>query len=117
MKTVEHYILGLDGQKKAIVSFLHAYFTEHFDLQPKISWNIPVYYRKNIICYLNPIKDDGIELAFYRGLELSNDHQLLDSKGRKMVAGIDFYDLKDIDEELINEIINEAIILDDLNKK
>ena len=116
MKTVEQFILGLDGQQKAIVSYFHRHLSSTHDLQSKINWNIPAYYRKSWICYLNPIKNEGIELAFFRGRELSNEQALLNSKDRKLVSGIDFYSIQQINIQLVDEIIQEAIILDDLHK-
>ncbi|MEO9482302.1 MAG: DUF1801 domain-containing protein [Ekhidna sp.] len=114
MKTIEGFILGLDGQQKAIVSFFHNHLTQHHDLQGKISYNIPVYYRKSWVCYLNPLKNNGIELAFTKGHRLSNDQKLLNKKKRKYVAGIDLFDISSIPEQSINEIIQEALIVDQL---
>ncbi|WP_425392783.1 DUF1801 domain-containing protein [Ekhidna sp.] len=116
MKTVENFILGLDGSQKAIVSILHQRLTEYHDLIPKIRFNIPMYYRKTWVCYLNPIKNDGIELAFLNGCNLSNDQGLLKSKDRKMVSGIELFDISAIPEKSIDEIVQEALILDDLSK-
>jgi len=114
---VDEFIYGLDGQQKAIVSFFHQHLSESFDLYSKISWKIPTYYRKSWVCYLNPIKSDGVELAFIRGKSLSNTQMLLNSKGRKFVSGIDFYSLESIDLPLVNEIIHEALLLDDVLKR
>ena len=116
MKTIQNFILGLDGQQKAIVSYLHNLLINEHDLNGKISYNVPFYYRKSWICYLNSLKDGGVELAFTRANELSNDQGILNFKGRKQVAGIDFYKVSDIPERLINEILNESIILDDTVK-
>lgn len=116
MKTVEDFILGLDGQQKAIVSYLHNRLTNDHDLIPKIRFKIPMYFRKTWVCYLNPIKNDGIELAFLNGNKLSNDQGLLNSKDRKMVSGIDLFHISKIQEKLIDEIIQESIILDDISK-
>ena len=115
--TVEDFILGLDGQQKAIVSFLHQYIVEQHHLIPKINWNIPAYYNKNWICYLNPIKNEGIELAFFRGKDLSNEQGVLLSKGRKLVCGIDFFSIEEIDIYTIRTVIHEAVILDELIKR
>lgn len=114
MKSIENFILGLDGQQKAIVSFFHSHLTDYHDLQGKISYNIPVYYRKSWVCYLNPIKNNGIELAFTKGHRLSNEQQLLNRKNRKYVAGIDLYEITEIPEKSIDEIIQEALIIDQL---
>lgn len=114
--TVENFILGLDGQQKAIVSFWHQRLTNHHDLVPKIRFNIPMYYRKSWVCYLNPIKNNGIELAFLKGHQLSNDQGLLRSKDRKMVFGIDLFDVSTIPERTIDEIIQEALLLEQMIK-
>lgn len=79
----------------------------------KIRYNIPFYYRKTWICYLNPVKRNGVELAFIRANELSNDHGVLDFKERKQVAGITFYDKSEMNMELLRPVIQEAILLDD----
>ena len=117
MKTVEDFIYGLDGQQKAIVSYLHHHLTQHHDLMAKINWNIPTFYRKSWICYLNPIKNEGIEMAFFKGHALSNEQGVLASKGRKLVAGVDLFSIDAIDLPAINQIVQEAILLDDLSKK
>lgn len=114
MKTVENFILGLDGQQKVIVSFLHQHLTEHHDLTPKISFNIPMYYQRKWICYLNPIKNNGVELAFTKGHRLSNEQNLLKAKGRKKISGIELFHVGSIPIRSIDEIIQEAIIIDQL---
>ena len=116
MKTVENFILGLDGQQKAIVSFFHQLLTEEYDLQDKIRFKIPFYYRKSWVCYLNPLKSGGVELAFTRANELSNDQGLLDFKDRKQIAGIEIQHISEIPSPQIKEILYESILLDDLVK-
>ena len=63
---------------------------------------------------MNPLKNQGVELVFVRANELSNEQGLLDSKGRKQVAGIEITDLKDIELEGLREVFNEALILDEM---
>lgn len=116
LKTIENFILGLDGQQKAIVSFLHQQLSHQHELHGKISYNIPMYYRKTWVCYLNPIKDNGIELAFSKGHRLSNEQGVLHEKGRKLVAGIELFEIDSLPVKAIHEIVQEAIILDDLYK-
>lgn len=62
---------------------------------------------------MNPIKKDGIELAFVKGYLLSNEQKLLNKKKRKYVAGIDLYNIVDIREKAIDEIVKEALVLDE----
>jgi hypothetical protein len=92
---------------------LHNLMMSFPEVTSKISYQIPFYYRKSWICYLNPVKGGGVELGFTRGQELSNEQGILEAKGRKQVAGIIFYSLKDIPERALLEVINEAIILDE----
>lgn len=115
--SVEHFILGLKGRQKAIVIFLHQRLTNHHDLQPKIRYKVPMYFNRKWVCYLNPIKGNGIELAFLRGNQLSNEQGLLNKKDRKMVAGIDLYSVDSIPERVIDEIIQEALLLEELDSK
>ena len=117
MSTVEEFILGLDGSQKAIVSFLHQRLTKHHELEGKIRFKIPMYFSRSWVCYLNPIKGDGIELAFMHGSSLSNEQGLLDAKCRKMVAGISIYNLNDIHLQPIDEIVQEALLLDEWKSK
>lgn len=117
MNSVEDYALGLEGEQKAIVQFLHHRITEHHGLMVQLKFDIPMYSRKSWICYMNPIKKGGIELAFVNGHLLSNEQGILSMKKRKYVAGIDLFHISEIPEKAIDEIIQEAIILDDLGKK
>ena len=115
MPTVENYIYQLDGNQRKITLYFHDLFTRELNLMDKIRYKIPFYYAKSWICYLNPIKNDAIELVFIRGNELSNVQGLLDSKGRKQVAGITFQTIEERPENAIREIIHEAILLDEMN--
>lgn len=113
MSAVEDFIYSFEGEQQRTLLFLHHLLTKEFDLQPRFQYNLPFYYRKSWICYLFPTKKGNIELAFPRGNELSNDQELLVSKGRKMVSGIDFNNPEEIPVQSITEIIHEAILLDE----
>jgi len=113
MSEVQDFIYQYDGNQRKIMLFFHNWLTSELNLIEKIRFGIPFYYGKSWICYLNPVKKDKIELAFVRGNELSNDQALLQSKGRKQVYSIEFETMKDIPEQLVNEIIQEAILLDE----
>jgi len=117
VSSIENYILDLEGQQKAIINALHHHLLETTDLRGKISYGIPMYRRRSWVCYLNPIKKDGVEMAFTRGFRLSNEQGILDRKGRKLVAGIDLFDVSELPMEAINQIIQEALLLDDLGLK
>ena len=114
MNTLEDYIHACENvQQRAILTILHDLISEVPGIAFKLRYGIPFYYRKSWICYLNPIKKTGIELAFLRGNELSNEQGILDFKGRKQVAGVNLYDPKEIPLIAINEILQEALLLDE----
>jgi len=114
MSAVEHFIFQQDGNQREILLHLHGLLAHELGLDPKIRFKIPFYYRKSWVCYLNPLKNDGIELAFLRGYQLSNAQGLLHSKGRKQVHGIAFYSVEEIPEEAVRAIVHEALLLEDV---
>ncbi len=114
MKTISNYILGLEGQQKAIVTYMDERLSNYHDLQGKISYGIPMYRRKSWLCYLNPLKTGGVDFVFTRGQSLSNEQGLLDGTGRKQVAGMILDDISKIPEKAIDEIVQEAILVDEL---
>lgn len=113
MTDVENFIEEQTERRKEILMYLHQFITTYPNVVAKIRYRVPFYYQRSWICYLNPIKKDGIELAFLRGNELSNEQGILNSKGRKQVSGIEIFDVKEINEEILNEILQEAFILDE----
>ncbi|MFP4506903.1 MAG: DUF1801 domain-containing protein [Cyclobacteriaceae bacterium] len=113
MEDIASFILEKKGQTKALLQYFHRLLSEQPGLTARIRYKIPFYYRKSWVCYLNPVKKGGIELAFLRGNELSNAQGLLNFRGRKQVAGIIFYKLNEIPEEAVMEIIQEALLPDE----
>ncbi len=113
MTAVDDFILDQPDPQKEILQYLHLLLTEELGLIPKIRYKIPFYYYKSWICYLNPLKEGGIELAFTRGNELSNEQGLLNFKGRKQVCGLDIRSVNAIPHEALYEILQEALILDE----
>jgi len=82
MEVVNDFIYSYEGAQKDILLYFHQYLYEQLELSPKIRFKIPFYYNKSWICYLKPIKPNGIELAFTRGNKLSNVQGILQSNGR-----------------------------------
>jgi len=115
MNPVEDFIYQQEESVKEIMLYLHDLMLSR-DLRPKISFRIPMYYGKSWICYLNPLKKGGLELAFCRGNELANASGILEDKGRKQIMGVSFQELRDINETAVLEILDEAILLDETVK-
>ncbi len=113
MGEAEDFIYQFEGNQRETMLYFHNLLTRDLGLEDKIRFKIPFYYRKSWICYLNPTKEKKIEFAFVRGNELSNSQGLLINKGRKQVYSIDFEKVSDIPFRAINEIIQEAIFIDE----
>lgn len=113
MTTIEEFVENLKPNQREIVAFFHQWLVDDLDLIFKMKYKIPFYYRNSWICYLNPTKNQQVELAFVRGDELSNIQGLLYRRNRKQVAGIEFTSVKDIPEQMISNIIHEALLLDE----
>ena len=114
MSDIEDYIYSLEGEQRRIVHLLNNWLENELVLHGKIRYKIPFYYRKSWICYMNPVKHGKIELVFLRGNELSNTQGLLNFKDRKQVAGIEIGSVAEIQWNAFNEILQEAILLDDI---
>lgn len=114
MTEVENRIYQFDTAQREIVLFFHKMLTAEYLLTGKVTFKNPCYYKHSWICYLKPLKNDRVELAFMRGNELSNDQGLLKSNGRKQLRSIEISDLKEIPLDTIKEILDEAIYLDEV---
>lgn len=103
----------MEEPQRGILEYLHQLLMAHPEVTCKIRYKIPFYNRKSWVCYTNP-RDGGIELAFIQGAELSNEQGLLQARGRKMVTGVVFHSLGDIPEAALLEVIQEALLLDEV---
>jgi len=65
------------------------------------------------ICYINPIKKNGVEVCFIKGFKLESRIELLAAK-RTMVKGISVYEINDDNLALIAEVFEEAMALDQI---
>lgn len=112
MTEVENLIYQYEAPQREIMLHFHNLLTNDYNLISKITFKNPCYYGKSWICYLKPTKQNMVELAFFRGNELSNSQGLLKSKGRKQLLSIDIDNLANVPHKILNEIFHEALILD-----
>ncbi len=113
MSDVESFIYEYEGHQRDVMLHLHNLLVLDFNLVAKLRYQIPFYYRKSWICYMNPTRSGTIEFAFPRGNELSNDQGLLNSKGRKQVLSMEIANVAVIPTKSVAELIHEAVILDE----
>lgn len=112
MTEVEELIYQQDGLQREVMLYFHDLLENNYGLLAKITFKNPCYYGNSWICYLKPLKSGKVELAFMRGNELSNDQGILKSNGRKQLRSIEISELKEIPLDAVEEILNEAILLD-----
>lgn len=114
MNPIENYINHLNPNQQAIAYQLRQLILESSPyIQEKFSYKVPFYYQHAWLCYLNADKD-GLYLSFCRGQALSNTQGLLSAQGRKLVSLIHFKSPQDIPKETLREILQEALLLDEL---
>lgn len=107
------YISERPPKEQDIFLYLHNILMHCPGMTCKLKYKIPFYYRKSWICYLNPLKSGGVELAFTRANELADEQGALDFKSRKQVAGIEYCSVKELNDGVLTTLLNEAILLDD----
>jgi hypothetical protein len=110
---MDDFVERLSENQKQVFWYLNNLLISFPGIQQKIRYKIPFYYRKHWVCYINPLKDNSLELAFINGSKMANEQGLLKRKGRKMVSGITFTSTDDYNEDELLEILHEAFILDD----
>lgn len=111
--TVDAFIYEHEGAQREIMLYLHQMITSFPGVIAKIRYQIPFYDYQSWMCYLNPQKKGGVELAFTRANELSNANGLLSFKGRKQVAGITYSTVSEIDEATLRVVLQEAMLLNE----
>ncbi|MCV9388225.1 DUF1801 domain-containing protein [Reichenbachiella ulvae] len=114
MNAVLSYIHEKPAHQADILQVLHRMITNHPKVTGKISYSVPYYKMKSPLCHLNPLKNGGVEIVFWRARELSNEDGSLDFKDRKRMAGITYHSAEEINEEQLNAILQEAYLLDEM---
>ena len=71
---------------------------------------------QDYVCYFGKIhKTQGVEICFVKGFLLKDEAGVLESKGRKIIRGMTFQNLKDFQarEDAFLEVLQEAILLNE----
>lgn len=118
MSAVEEFIWERpEPQRGLLLRLRQLLFAASPKMREKMRYNAPFYDCPRWFCYTNPLKTGGVEVCFLRGDELSNEQGLLDARNRRNVCGVTIQDLADLaqKEDALLEIIQEAILLEELN--
>ena len=124
MRDVQEFIEGLAADERIIVKRLRDLI---LDADPriveKLSYGVPYFSRNRRLFFLWPASAlpfstgrkqiaPKVTMGFCYGNLLSNDQGLLQQENRKQVSTISINTLADINERLLREIVNEALIAD-----
>lgn len=108
-----------DGEAKLVESLRHLVFECIPDVQEKLAYNVPFYYRYSRICFIWPgsvpwgkTQKAGVEFGFCKG-HLLSDSSYLNKGSRKEVYIKTFYHLKEIETDVLRSLLYEAVALDD----
>lgn len=127
MQEVDEFIINLPKDEQVILKRLRALiFQAEPRITEKISLGVPYYSRHRRLFFLWPASavpcpqmldkkpaPPKVTLGFCYGNLLSNAQGLLISEGRKQVYTIKISSLSNIDEKLLSEVLNEAVLIDD----
>ena len=124
MREVQEYIEGLAADERIVVKRLRDLI---LDTDPriveKLSYGVPYFFRNRRLFFLWPASalpystagkmvTPKVTMGFCYGHLLSNDQGLLQKGNRKQVFTISVNTLADINEALLRQVVNEALIAD-----
>lgn len=120
MDAVQEYIAALEGEEKRIANYLYEIvLSTSPKFKTKLSYGVPYFSINYRVCFIWPsssplaIEKEGVQLGFCKGSLLFNQQGLLDMGKRKEVAIINYIQLGQINEDLVREILFEAIEVDE----
>ena len=119
---VNDFIVNLPKEERVIVKKLRDLLIETEPrFREKLSYGVPYFSRNRRVCFIWPAsaplgpKNAKVLFGFCYANLLSNVQGILLKEGRKQVYIARFSSLNEIDEKLLLEIIQEALIVDDLH--
>jgi hypothetical protein len=114
----------LPAEQEVVVRVRDLIQTNFPELKEKFAYGVPYYWGFSRICFLYPASfpysglDAGVNLGFARGHLLSNEQEVLQLGDRKELAYVTFRSVGDIREDVLLEILHEAMLLDvEMRKK
>lgn len=119
-KDFDTFYEALLPSEKSICLRLRRLILDNFpEWREQFGYGVPYYHRRSRICFIYPSsfpysgQADGVAFGFTRGHLLSNEQGLLEMGDRKEVAYIRLLLEKDIRENVLLEILHEAVLLDE----
>lgn len=111
MNPAENYILNQPEPYRSILMHLQVVI-EHTipNVDLKYKWHIPCYYNDQTpVCYLNAShKKQFVDVGFWHSAYLDKFNAYLVTENRKVVKSLRYKSLKDIDDDILIQILKEA---------
>jgi uncharacterized protein YdhG (YjbR/CyaY superfamily) len=119
MKTIEEFIWDLPKDEREMCIRLRSIILNAVpDITEKFSYGVPYFFRHSRVLCIWPSSvwggpPKGVFLGICRGNLISNENGVIEMGNRKEFGLIRFFDAKEIKEEVLLEIIHEAIMVDE----
>jgi len=114
MKLTDEYIYRQPEKLRSIILHIISVFEREIpELELLFKWGIPYfYYKKKPFCYLAPNHKKGfVDAGFARGFQLEKNQDFLVGEKRNTVKSLRYYNLEDIDNAVLMDLIKEAATL------
>ncbi len=111
MKITDEYIYRQPEKYQAILMHLISVFEQEIpELKLLFKWGMPYfYYNKRPFCYLVPNHKKGfVDAGFSRGYKLKRNQDCLIGEKRNTMKSLRYYDLEEIDNTILVDVIKEA---------
>ena len=119
MTTVEEFFFDLPKENREICERLRAIVLSAApDFEERFFYGVPYYFRHRAVTCIWPAgvwggPKRGVFIGFCRGNLLSNEQGIIEMGNRKRFGLIRFFDVKEIKEEVLLEILHEVIVVDE----
>jgi uncharacterized protein YdhG (YjbR/CyaY superfamily) len=121
-RSIDELSAFLPKDQLEIVERLRELVTECIpDVEERLSFNVPFYRRLGAVCFIWPgavpwgsKTREGVEFGFNYGNLLSDEGQYLDKGTRKQVFSKRFFSAEEIREDVLRNLIFEAVEVDEL---
>lgn len=114
MKLIDEYIYRQPEMFRSIVSHLISVFEREIpELKLFLKWGVPYfYYKDKPFCYLASNHKKGfVDAGFARGFQLKRNQDCLVGEKRNTVKSLRYYNLEEIDNAVLVDVIKEAVTL------
>jgi len=119
--SVESCLDYLPPDERRITDRLRAIILDTMpDATEKLTYNVPFYRRHSNICFIWPgsvpwgqVRTHGVRLGFTQGHRLADEWGYLEAGSRKQVYVRDHFELSDIHEDKMRELLFQAVVIDE----